>query len=451
MNREWKKVMVVGSGISGIGAIRLLSQTGVEILLYDENKNLKEEEIKAKLPKDCSVAIQIGEWKADILKEVNIMIVSPGIAIDAPCIKRAKEAGVLVWGEIELAYQFAKGKLAAITGTNGKTTTTALTGEILKADRESVYVVGNIGTPYTSIALETKEETVTVAEISSFQLETVWEFAPQVSAILNITPDHLNRHKTMENYIAVKESITKNQTAEDTCVLNYEDEILREFSASVHTKTVFFSSKRKLARGLYLEGEEIVYQTETECIPVVKISEMHLVGMHNVENVMAATAIAYAMGVSMEVIRTTIRKFQGVEHRVEFVCEKDGVVYYNDSKGTNPDASIQAIRAMSRPTILIGGGYDKQSEFDTYVKEFDSKVKLLVLIGATKEKIAETARRYGFDAILFADSLEDAVRLCREHAKRGDAVLLSPACASWDMFQSYEQRGTLFKEYVKAL
>lgn len=451
MDLKGKKIIVVGSGISGIGAVHLLYQTGAEILLYDGNEKLKKEEIKAKLPKDCSITIQIGEWNADILKEVNIMIVSPGIAVDAPCVRMAKEAGILIWGEIELAYQFSKGKLAAITGTNGKTTTTALTGEILKAARESVYVVGNIGIPYTSVALETKEETMTVAEISSFQLETIWKFAPQVSAILNITPDHLNRHKTMENYIAVKESITKNQSKEDTCVLNYEDPILREFGTFVPTKTIFFSSKQKLEKGLYLEGEEIVYQTDTELLPIVKISELQLVGIHNVENVMAATAIAYAMGISMEVIRKVVREFRGVEHRVEFVCEKDGVLYYNDSKGTNPDASIQAIRAMSRPTLLIGGGYDKQSDFDSYIKEFKDKVKLLVLIGATKEKIAKTARRYGFDAILFADSLKEAVQLCQEHAKQGDAVLLSPACASWDMFQSYEQRGTLFKEYVKAL
>ncbi len=451
MDLKGKKVIVVGSGISGIGAVHLLSQTGAQILLYDGNEKLKKEEIKAKLPKDCAVTIQIGEWKADILKEVDIMIVSPGIAIDTPFVKMAKEAGILIWGEVELAYQFAKGTLIAITGTNGKTTTTALTGEILKAYRESVYVVGNIGIPYTSIALETKEETVTVAEISSFQLETIWEFAPQVSAILNITPDHLNRHKTMENYIAVKESIIKNQRADDTCVLNYEDEVLRKFGTLVHTKTIFFSSKRRLEKGLYLDGEEIVYQTEHELLPIVKISDLHLVGSHNVENVMAATAIAYAIGVPIEVIRKAVLAFQGVEHRVEFVCEKDGIIYYNDSKGTNPDASIQAIRAMSRPTLLIGGGYDKQSEFDTYIKEFGDKVKLLVLIGATKEKIAKTARQYGFDAILFADSLKEAVRLCREHAKQGDAVLLSPACASWDMFQSYEQRGTLFKEYVKAL
>lgn len=445
-----KKVIVAGSGVSGIGAVQLLSRLGAEVVLYDGNEKLKREEVEEKLP-DCSgVDIQIGELTADILKNASIMVVSPGIAIDAPCVQTAREAGLIIWGEVELAYRFSKGKLAAITGTNGKTTTTALAGEMMKAYYDSVFVVGNIGTAYTSIALDTKDETVTVAEVSSFQLETIEEFAPQVSAILNLTPDHLNRHKTMENYVAVKESITKNQTSKDVCVLNYEDEKLREFGASVHTKTVFFSSKRKLSRGLYLEEERILYQTETELLFVANLSEMHLVGMHNVENVMAATAIAYAMGVPIERIRETIKNFRAVEHRVEFVCEKDGVIYYNDSKGTNPDASIQAIRAMSRPTILIGGGYDKNSEFDTYVEEFGDKVKLLVLIGATKDKIAETARRHGFEQILYAESLKEAVTICRDHAVSGDAVLLSPACASWDMFQSYEQRGTLFKEYVRA-
>lgn len=450
MDLKGKRVIVAGSGVSGIGAVQLLSQVGAQILLYDGNEKLEKADIEAKIPKDCAVAIQIGTLEADIWKKVDIMIVSPGIAVDAPFVRMAREAGVEIWGEMELAYRFAKGKLAAITGTNGKTTTTALVGEILKRYWDSVFVVGNIGIPYTSIALKTTKETVTVAEVSSFQLETIERFAPQVSAILNITPDHLNRHKTMENYIFLKERITKNQTEEDTCVLNYEDEILREFGSSLSVKTVFFSSKRKLDRGLYLDGEEIVYQTEAEQLSVVAVSEMQLVGMHNVENVMAAAAITYAMGVPIEVIREAIRNFRGVEHRVEFVCEREGVVYYNDSKGTNPDASIQAIRAMSRPTILIGGGYDKQTEFDDYIAAFGDTVKLLVLIGATKEKIAETARRYGFEAILYAESLKEAVRLCREHAKRGDAVLLSPACASWDMFQSYEQRGTLFKEYVRA-
>ncbi len=451
MNLQGKKVIVAGSGISGMGAVRLLNALKARVVLYDGNEALKIEDIEARLPEGRKPEIVLGALTKEALAGAEIMVVSPGIAVDAPCVEQARAAGLIIWGEIELAYQSSKGMLAGITGTNGKTTTTALTGEILKSFYESTFVVGNIGIPYTSVALDMKEESATVAEISSFQLETVWEFAPKVTAILNITPDHLDRHKTMENYIAVKESITKNQKAEDTCVLNYEDEVLRIFGEELPVQVVFFSSKRELERGLYLDGEMITYRTATETIPVVKVSEMKLVGSHNVENVMAAVAITYAMGVPMENIRETIRNFKAVEHRVEFVRDKDNVLYYNDSKGTNPDASIQAIRAMSRPTILIGGGYDKHSEFDTYIGAFDGKVKYLVLMGATRDKIAKTARDMGFTDIIMVESMKEAVEVCAAKAEPGDAVLLSPACASWGMFKNYEERGRLFKEYVNAL
>lgn len=451
MELQGKKVIVAGSGISGIGAVKLLDRLNADIVLYDGNEKLTKEEVAAKLPEGVEAEIVLGELTKEALFGAEIMVVSPGIPVDAPCVEQARAAGLIIWGEIELAYQSSKGMLAGITGTNGKTTTTALTGEILKSFYKSTFVVGNIGIPYTSVALDMTEESATVAEISSFQLETVWEFAPKVTAILNITPDHLNRHKTMETYIEVKESITKNQKPEDTCVLNYEDEVLRAFGEQLPLQVVFFSSKRELEKGLYLDGEMITYRTGTEQIPVVKVSEMQLVGSHNVENVMAAVAITYAMGVPMENIRETIRSFKAVEHRVEFVRDKDNVLYYNDSKGTNPDASIQAIRAMSRPTLLIGGGYDKQSEFDTYIDAFDGKIKYLVLMGATRDKIAKTAREKGFTDIIMVDSLKEAVEVCAAKAESGDAVLLSPACASWDMFKSFEERGCLFKEYVNNL
>lgn len=451
MNLQGKKVIVAGSGISGMGAVRLLNALQAEVVLYDGNKNLKQEDIEERLPEGKKPEIVLGTLTEEALDGAEIMVVSPGIAADAPCVEQAREAGLIIWGEIELAYQSSKGRLAAITGTNGKTTTTALTGEILKSFYESTFVVGNIGIPYTSVALDMKEESVTVAEISSFQLEMVWEFAPEVTAILNITPDHLDRHKTMDNYIAVKESITKNQKADGVCVLNYEDEVLRKFGEELSVPVVFFSSRRELKTGVYLDGEMITYRTEAAVIPVVKVSEMKLVGIHNVENVMAAVAITAAMGVPMENIRETIKNFKAVEHRVEFVREKDDVLYYNDSKGTNPDASIQAIRAMSRPTILIGGGYDKHSEFDTYIGAFDGKVKYLVLMGATRDKIAATAREMGFTDIIMADSMKEAVEICAAKAEPGDAVLLSPACASWGMFKNYEERGCLFKQYVNEL
>ena len=341
--------------------------------------------------------------------------------------------------------------LVGVTGTNGKTTTTSLLGEIMKCWKESVYVVGNIGNPYTQAAPKMTEESVTVAEISSFQLETIDQFHPKVSAILNITPDHLNRHHTMEEYIRVKELITKNQTSEDTCVLNYEDPILRAFGENLQIRVLFFSSERKLKQGLYLEDETIWYADESQKLAICKTQDLNIVGKHNYENVMAAAGMALSYGVPLEKIQEAVKAFQAVEHRIEFVTEKSGVVYYNDSKGTNPDAAIKGIQAMSRPTLLIGGGYDKGSDYTEWIQSFDGKVKYLVLLGVTKEKIAETARKCGFDNIIMTESLEEAVKVCAENAESGDAVLLSPACASWDMFPSYEVRGRRFKELVRNL
>ena len=296
-----------------------------------------------------------------------------------------------------------------------------------------------------------QENSVTVAEISSFQLETIEEFAPEVSAVLNITEDHLNRHHTMEEYIRVKELITKNQTGEDVCVLNYEDEVLRKFGETAIPKVVYFSSVRVLEKGIYLEGDTIVLATETAKIPVVKTGELKLLGQHNYENVMAAVAMAYYAGVDMESIRKSVCEFTAVEHRIEYVTEKNGVVYYNDSKGTNPDAAIKGIQAMNRPTYLIGGGYDKESSYDEWIQAFDGKVRCLVLIGQTKEKIKAAAERLGFTDIVLLENLQEAVDYCAEHAKEGEAVLLSPACASWGQFDNYEQRGDMFKKYVSEL
>jgi len=392
-----------------------------------------------------------GELPEEVLESLDLVVLSPGVPTDIPLVKRFYEMGLPVWGEVELAYRTGKGRVLAITGTNGKTTTTALLGKIMKDACPSVFVVGNIGTPYTSKAREMQENSVTVAEISSFQLETIEEFAPEVSAILNITEDHLNRHHTMEEYIRVKELITKNQTEEDVCVLNYEDEVLRKFGETAIPKVVYFSSVRVLEKGIYLEGDTIVLATETAKIPVVKTGELKLLGQHNYENVMAAVAMAYYAGVDMESIRKSVCEFTAVEHRIEYVTEKKGVVYYNDSKGTNPDAAIKGIQAMNRPTYLIGGGYDKESSYDEWIQAFDGKVRCLVLIGQTKEKIRAAAERLGFTDTVLLENLQEAVRFCAEHAKEGEAVLLSPACASWGQFDNYEQRGDMFKKYVSEL
>lgn len=446
-----KKVLVFGTGISGIGAAKLLEKVQAEVILYDGNEKLCKEEIRKKLPKDSKCEIVLGALSKELLESLDLVVMSPGVPLDIPTVEQIKAAGIPVWGEIELAYQMSAGTVLAITGTNGKTTTTALLGEIMKAYADSVFVVGNIGNPYTDAALSMTEDSYTVAEISSFQLETTENFHPAVTAILNITPDHLNRHHTMENYVAVKESITKNQTGEDTCVLNYEDPYTRDFGERCPASVVWFSSARRLEEGYYLDGEDICRSVGGAEERLMNIHDMQLLGIHNVENVMAAIAMSSSYGVPMEHILNTVKHFKAVEHRIEYVATKKGVAYYNDSKGTNPDAAIQGIRAMNRPTILIGGGYDKQSEYDEWIEAFDGKVRLLVLIGQTKEKIAECARKHGFNNIVFADTFEECMDICVKNAVSGDAVLLSPACASWGMFPNYEVRGDMFKEYVNQL
>lgn len=445
-----KKVLVIGSGLSGVGSVNLLNKVGAHPIVLEENKSLTQEDIIAKLHEEDRDKTQVivGEISDEVLDDLSLVVPSPAVPLDAPTVLRIKEKNIPIWSEIELAYNFAKGKVVAITGTNGKTTTTTLVGDIMKAHFGDVYVVGNIGVSYAESSLLMKDSSVTVGEISSFQLEAVDNFHANVSAILNITPDHLNRHHTMECYAAMKENITNNQTQDDTCVLNYDNEYTRDFGNRCPARVVFFSTKERLSDGLFLDGDEIYLSAAGNAVSVMNIHDMNLVGLCNVENVMAAIAMSLAMGVPMSTILGVIRNFKAVEHRIEFVATKRGVDYYNDSKGTNPDAAIQGIKAMSKPTILIGGGYDKGSEYDEWIESFGDKVKLLVLIGQTKEKIAECAKKHGFTNYVFKETFEEALEFCTESANEGEAVLLSPACASWDMFPNYETRGKKFKEYV---
>lgn len=459
LNLIGKKFIVVGTGVSGIAAAELLVKHGFSVILYDGNKERKAEEIREKSEELKSVEIILGNLPDEVIKSCDIAVLSPGVPTDIPVVDEMRKAGLAIWGEIELAYAFEQGKVLAITGTNGKTTTTALLGEIMKACLSDVKVVGNIGIPYTSVVSESTGNTVTVVEISSFQLETVHQFCPQVSAILNITPDHLNRHHTMENYQQAKKRIAMNQTKgqleleEQFCILNYEDPVLREFAGEVKARVVFFSSQRKLEEGIYLDGETIVWAWDGKETSVCSVRELQLIGRHNYENVMAASAMALVFGVPLKKLKEVLVRFVAVAHRIEYVVTKRGVRFYNDSKGTNPDAAIQAIRAMEWPTLLIGGGYDKNSEYDEWIEAFDGKVKKLVLLGATREKIRETAIRLGYpeEDIILVENLQEAVDVCYANAVSGDAVLLSPACASWGMFQNYEQRGDMFKEMARAL
>ena len=444
MDIEGKKVLVAGGGRSGLAAIKLLKNNGAEAVLYDGNERFA-------LPEGIVAETRLGEFKEEYLTDIDLVVISPGIPIDSQIVTTAASKNIEVWGEIELAYYFEKGRVVAVTGTNGKTTTTALTGKIMEAAFSNVLVVGNIGIPYAEEVIKTTEESVTVAEISSFQLESAHTFAPKVTAILNITPDHLNRHKTMEVYIEVKKSITKNQSEKDVCILNYEDEALRNFGKSLKCRVIYFSSRQELSEGFFVKDGYIVYKSNKAEEQICKIADMKIIGEHNVENAMAAAAAGVAMGIDIKAIGRVICEFEAIEHRIEFVKEVSGVLYYNDSKGTNPDSSIKAVNSMTRPTFLIAGGSEKNSDFTEFAKTFKEHLKCLVLIGVTKEKIAACAKEAGFTNIVFETTLESAVKYCHDNAIPGDAVLLSPACASFDMFKSYEERGRLFKEYVRNL
>ena len=478
MDYKDKTILIIGAGISGVAAYDLLVKAGAKPILYDANEALSLRDVRERTSDGESANVILGTLPDAVKESLDMVVLSPGVPTDTGLAWELANRGLPISGEIELAYTVSKGRLIGITGTNGKTTTTALTGKIcenylkeeIKDPDATAFVVGNIGIPYTSVAQNTKYGDITVAEISSFQLETISTFHPNVSAILNITPDHLNRHHTMENYIRAKEDITLNQTADDVCVLNYEDEVLREFGEKLSGKytveendgepeTVggmkcqvrFFSSKQKVRNGCYCIDDEIYLANDGIDEHLMNIHEMRLLGMHNVENVMAAILMTDAIGVPMNIILDTVKNFKAVEHRIEYVATVNGVDYYNDSKGTNPDAAIKAVLAMNRPTVLSGGGYDKQNTYDEWIESFGDKVKALVLLGQTADKIETCAREHGFTNIYRCESLEETVAKCAELAVDGDAVLLSPACASWGMFPNYEVRGRMFKELVRSL
>ena len=448
MEYNGKKTLVCGMARSGIAAAKLLNRLGARVTLQDMKKR---EEISADVLalEGEGIVLYTGANPDEIACAQDLIVLSPGIPCDLPFIAAAEEAGIEVISEVELAYRLTPCPITAITGTNGKTTTTTLTGEIMKTAYSGTAVVGNIGIPYSEEVERLTEKDWVVAEISSFQMEKAKEFHPHISAVLNITPDHLNRHKTMDVYIAMKERVFAKQTAEDFCILNHGDEACRKMADKTAAKVFFFDSSETLAEGIYLDGDAIEVRWGAINETLIHVDELQILGVHNYENVMAAAAMGICAGIALDTIRAVLKGFAGVAHRIEYVATVDGVDYYNDSKGTNVDASIRAVLAMKKPIVLIGGGYDKGSSFDEWTKLFPGRVKHLVLIGVTAPKVRASAEKFGFTAISDCETFEEAVDLCREKAEDGDCVLLSPACASWGMFDNYEQRGDMFKEQVR--
>lgn len=447
-----KNVLVIGMGRSGKAAVYALIGAGAVVAVQDSKEGALDKEFSDYL--DAHGAAKYLGTVPDDMSVFDVLVLSPGVPPQLEFIQAARNSGAEVIGELELAYRLGKGKYVAITGTNGKTTTTTLVGEIYKESGRKTHVVGNIGVAVISKAVSSDEDTWLVTETSSFQLETIQKFRPEVSAILNLTPDHMDRHKTMGNYGRAKAAIFKNQTEDQFCVLNYDDDLCFALAAEEDCKAtvVPFSRVENLVFGAFVKDDKIVIRKQDgELIEICGTDELLIPGSHNLENALAAAAIAYFGGIEPAVIAKVLRTFAGVEHRIEACGEVNGVRFVNDSKGTNPDAAIKAIEAMKENILLIAGGYDKGSTYDTFIEAFGGRVKKLILLGKTAPKIKAAAEEAGFTDIIMASDMEDCVAKAYEAAVPGDVVLLSPACASWDMYDNFEQRGEHFKSCVQRL
>lgn len=445
-----KEVLVVGLGISGLSTIKGLSKLGANIQVTDTKS---EDEFKdiLKAIEDIPIKKYFGTDDID-LEGVHLIVKSPGVPPYAKVIRDGRKKGIEIVTDIELGFRLSPtDKIIAITGTNGKTTATTLTGEILKRVKPSTYVVGNIGVGILERIVGAKSDDIFVIETSSFQLEDTKLFKPKVSLILNLSPDHIDWHGSYENYINAKKNICRNQDREDYAVLNYDDKMIRTFERELNTNIIWFSLLEKLDRGIYLDGEDIIIRDELGETKVMSISDIKILGKHNLENILGSIGVCHAMGIDNEIICNGIKEFNGVEHRLEYVLEKRGICFYNDSKGTNPDASIKAIEAIEGSIVLIAGGYDKGVEFDEFIRAFNNKIRYLILLGETKDKIRDTALKYGFKDYYLVNNMNEAVNLAYRLSEKGDSVLLSPACASWDMYNSFEERGEDFKEIVYGL
>jgi len=445
---DYERVLVIGAGKSGIAVSRFLAARGAKVELTD----IKGADELCKDPAslaDMDIKLSLGAYPAVEAGKYTLVVVSPGVPLTVPPVRRAGELGIPVVGELELASRFARAPVVAVTGTNGKTTTTALTGEIFQNAGLRPLVAGNIGKPWIEEA--EGDYDLIVLEVSSFQLETTVTFRPRVGAILNITPDHLDRHLTMENYVQAKARLFANQGPEDFAVLNYDDPRTKNLAGVCPGKVLYFSRLAEVPAGACVRDGWVTFVLEGKRDSILPVGELKIPGSHNLENALAAVACTRALGVAPAALADVLRKFPGVAHRLEFVAEIDGVRYVNDSKGTNPDASIKALLAYRQPIVLIAGGRNKGSDFTPFVRLIREKARALVLLGESADEIERLARLEGVAVILRAADLAEAVHLAKNAARPGDVVLLSPGCASWDMFKNYEERGDLFKQVVREI
>jgi len=443
-----QNILIYGTGISGIAAIISLSKLGNNIFVFDDKKSIKElnniKEIK-------NVKLQILDIiEESDLKKIDIIVKSPSIHMDSKTIIRALEKNIPVVSDIEMAYNLTSKDFVVITGTNGKTTTTTLVHKIISDNNIKAGLTGNIGSGILSDIFE--EKNIFVVEGSSYQLESTYSLKPKVAVITNITPDHLNWHGNFDKYINAKLNICKNQDRKDFAVLNYEDKVIRENLQKIKSKIIFFSSKKEIDEGIFIKNKKIVYKTKSDILEIIKLEEINIPGEHNLENIMASIGVAIALKLSLKKLRNSIIEFKGVEHRLELVHSSiEKVNFYNDSKGTNPDSTIKAVQALKDNIVIILGGYNKESDFSELIMNFKNKVKYAVVMGETKNLIIKSLDKYNFKNYKVVDSLEEAVNVAYNNSDLGDKILLSPACASWDMYNSFEERGKHFKEIISAL
>jgi len=447
-----KKTLVLGAGKSGVESAGFLARHGAVVALHDKKEVESWSEAARSLKDSHNVALLSGRIPSWLLDQIELVVISPGVPTSTVPARYVDRKDGEVIGEIELAYRFLKGRIVGITGSNGKTTTTTLIGEILKDAGIPTQIGGNIGTPLLSLSENSTDDTWTVVELSSFQLETIKDFHPNVALCLNVTPNHLDRYDFFSDYAAAKHRIFMNQTVDDVAVLNADDEITASWAGGLKANVVLFSIKRELEEGLFLRGRDLVCGANGKEKVLTTRDDIFLRGLHNVENVLASLAAGLACGASPDSMRETIRNFKGVEHRIEFVAEIEGVKFYNDSKATSVDATLKALEAMSESdgkTILILGGRGKNAPYAPLADLIESSVRKLVVIGEDGDNIASQLESHA--EIVRADSMQDAVVKSFENAEKGDSVLLAPACASFDMFNSFEERGSVFKKEVITL